>query len=273
MAINPLQKYFRQPKVYISLPSKGVYYSAGNLQGNIEQIPVYGMTGMDEIMARTPDALLSGESTIKIVESCCPTIKNAWEIVTIDLETILTAIRIATYGNLYGVETKCLQCGEEHAYDIDLNQFIDHYKNCTYENKVVLKDYTINLRPITYKETSEFSIKNFEIQQKFKQVNQMPEGDEKKLISDQLFKDIVQLQKEIFSAGIESVEAGSQTVNERSYINEWLDNCEKSVFDHIKRQLNTINKEWTPPATKVKCTACGHEQEVSVTLDQSDFFV
>ena len=74
MAENPLKQYFRQPKIYITLPSKGVFYSPDDISGLFENIPIYGMTGMDEIILKTPDALMSGESTVKIVQSCCPTI-------------------------------------------------------------------------------------------------------------------------------------------------------------------------------------------------------
>jgi hypothetical protein len=69
---NPLQQYFRQPKIFINLPSQGIYSKEGSIQGEVNNMPVYGMTGMDEIIVKTPDALLSGESTVKVVQSCCP---------------------------------------------------------------------------------------------------------------------------------------------------------------------------------------------------------
>jgi len=59
MATNPLQQYFRQPKIYIKLPSGGVFNKLGSLQGDVTNMPVYGMTGMDEIIMKTPDALMS----------------------------------------------------------------------------------------------------------------------------------------------------------------------------------------------------------------------
>ena len=70
MTQNPLQKFFRQPKIYISLPSKGIFNKLGSIQGDFSNLPVYGMTGMDEILMKTPDALLSGETTARIFESC-----------------------------------------------------------------------------------------------------------------------------------------------------------------------------------------------------------
>ena len=69
---NPLQQYFRQPKIFISLPSKGLYYGAGSFQGDYNSVPIMAMTGMDEILMKTPDALFNGEATFKVIESCCP---------------------------------------------------------------------------------------------------------------------------------------------------------------------------------------------------------
>ena len=94
MSNNPLKQYFRQPKIFIGLPSKGVYNKENTLDGDISNMPVYGMTGMDEILMKTPDALISGESTVRIIESCCPFIKDAWELSSLDTDLVLTSIRI-----------------------------------------------------------------------------------------------------------------------------------------------------------------------------------
>jgi hypothetical protein len=121
---NPLQKYFRQPKLYISLPSKGMFYAEGALVGDPNNFPILAMTGMDEILMKTPDALLNGEATVKIIESCCPYIKNAWSIPSIDLDSILIGIRIATYGDTLTLDNNCSQCGTENTYDVDLKTII-----------------------------------------------------------------------------------------------------------------------------------------------------
>ena len=51
-----LEKYKRQPKIYIDLPSKGIYYDSTVIQDSqYTQIPVFGMNTMDEIMLKTPE--------------------------------------------------------------------------------------------------------------------------------------------------------------------------------------------------------------------------
>jgi len=104
---NPLQKFFRQPKVYVSLPSKGLYYEPGSLIGDYNNVPVFAMSGMDEIIMKTPDALFTGEATAKVIESCCPYIKNAKTMPSIDIDALLIAIRIATFGEKMTVTQTC----------------------------------------------------------------------------------------------------------------------------------------------------------------------
>ena len=222
MADNPLQKYFRQPKIFINLPSKGIYNTPGSFHGEVTDIPIFGMTGMDEIVIKTPDALLSGESTVKVLESCCPSIKDGWSVSSLDTDMLLTAIRIATYGNNMAVAKTCAKCKEENEYDINLSTVIDHFNNCKFDNKVVLKEFVVKLQPLTYKQTTEFSQKNFQIQQKLSQSEKIQDDNEKKKFISDLFQELAQLKNEIFAASIDSVDIGDTVVTERDYISDWL---------------------------------------------------
>ena len=95
---NPLNKYFRQSAVYISLPTGGNYAPTVLEKSQTGEIGVMPMTARDEIKFKTPDALMNGQGVVDVVESCIPQIKDAWQISNYDLDTILIAIRIATYG-------------------------------------------------------------------------------------------------------------------------------------------------------------------------------
>ena len=78
--INPLIGMMRQPKIYIKLPSNGNYWSDGSLQLSPNgEYPVYSMTAKDELILKTPDALLNGQAVVDVIQSCLPNIINAWE--------------------------------------------------------------------------------------------------------------------------------------------------------------------------------------------------
>ena len=179
MANNPLAQHFRQPKIFIKLPSGGIYSKPGTVQGDVTHMPVYGMTGMDEIMMRTPDALLTGESTANVIASCCPNIKEPWELSVTDILMILTAIRISTYGNTMHVQSKCPECKAENDYEMDLNRVIEHYMTCHYENTIVLDQMVIKTQPITYKRSTELNLKNFQLQQQMNQALSLEDSEEK----------------------------------------------------------------------------------------------
>ena len=136
MAQNPLQQYFRQPKIYISLPSGGTYNKPGTINGDPNRLPVFGMTGMDEILMKTPDALLAGESTVKVINSCCPAITDPWDLSSLDIDLVLTAIRIATYGGDINIANVCTECDTANEYSLPLSVLIDHYATCQYDNKI-----------------------------------------------------------------------------------------------------------------------------------------
>ena len=108
---NPLAKHFRQPAIYTKLPSQGEFWPAGALELPANgEVPIYPMTARDEIILRTPDALLNGQGVVDVLQSCCPSVKDAWKLPSIDVDAILIAVRIATYGNQLDVDATCPHC-------------------------------------------------------------------------------------------------------------------------------------------------------------------
>lgn len=272
MANNPLQQYFRQPKIFIKLPSKGVYNKPGVITGDSDNVPVFGMTGMDEIIMKTPDALITGESTVRVIESCCPSIKDGWELTTLDLDIVLSAIRIATYGNDITVNHKCEHCETDNEYALELTKLVDHFNHITYDNKVVLKDVVVKLRPLTYKEVTQFGLRHFQLQQLLNQAKALENEEEKNKNISSLFVEFGALQAEIYSASVESIEAGNTVVHERAFIDEWLQNTEKTTFEQLSNHIDNTKAQWQVPQQTAECAECHKENKINVDLDHSYFF-
>jgi len=272
MPQNPLQQYFRQPKIYIKLPSQGVYSKPGTFQGDATNVAVYGMTGMDEIILKTPDALLSGESTVKVIESCVPSFKDAWNASVIDMNVIFAAIRIATFGNSMTVTNVCDNCETENDYDLDLSRIIDHFSNFVYDNRVVLKDMIIITQPLTYKQSTEFGLKNFKLQQRVQATRELTDDTEQQKAINELFQELSVIQADLYKACVESIEVSNQVVTERNYINEFLDNCEKQIADAIKDHIEKNRENWKSPTFPAECSNCQHKVNLFLELDQSNFF-
>jgi hypothetical protein len=254
------------------LPSKGIYNLPGVIQGDVSNLPVYGMTGMDEIIMKTPDALLTGDSVVKVIESCCPSIKDAWQLSNLDTDLVLSAIRVATFGNQMGVTNVCSECDHENTYDVEIGKIIDHFSKCVYENKVIIDTLIVKLQPLTYKQVSEFALKNYEMQKTLQKSMELPdELDRQKVVSD-LYKKLGLLRNEIFAAGIDAIDTPDGAVSDRVFIIEWLSNADKSTFDSIKRVIDRNTDAWKSPVMTVACEECGAENSIRVEMDQSNFF-
>ena len=272
MATNPLQKYYRQPKIYITLPSKGVYSKPGSIEGATENIPVFAMTGMDEILLKTPDALLNGDATVKVIQSCCPTIKDGWEVSNLDIDMLLVAIRIATYGNNMSVPHTCPACDSISDYELELGRFVEHFDACKYDNIVKVNGVTIKLQPLTYRQITDYNLKSFALQRQLAQGLAQNSDEEQQALVAKLYKDLAEIQSEVYLQGIESVEVPEGTVSRSDFIKEWLANSEKVVFDAIRSKIEENRKIWKLPTNHVECPDCGAKDTFDIELDQANFF-
>ena len=82
---KPLEKYYRQPSVYISLPTKGKYYTSDVFtQSETGEIPILPMTAKDELAFKTPDAMINGQATVDVIKSCVPKFLDPWKITNYD---------------------------------------------------------------------------------------------------------------------------------------------------------------------------------------------
>jgi uncharacterized Zn ribbon protein len=275
--MNPLAKHFRQPAIFLNLPSRGNYWPDGSLDLPLSgQIPIYPMTTRDEITIRTPDALLNGQSVVTIIESCCPNIKDAWKMPTIDTDALLIGIRIASYGQNMDVDTICPnpECKNENTHSLDLSSVLDSIGNPNYDSCLLINDLKIKLKPQNYQEGSKVNMSSFEEQRILAVVqDDTIENEEKiKVFNDHLQK-MVTINLEILSNSTEYIELDDGTVvREPLFIKEFYDNADNRVIKAIRDNLESIAKMSALPKPKIKCEECGTEYPVEVQFDYSNFF-
>lgn len=271
---NPLASWFRQPKLYVQLPSKGRFYPPGVLDiSTNEEYPVYAMTAKDELLFKTPDALLTGASTVEVIKSCIPAIKDPWLMPSIDLDFCLIAIRIATYGEKMEIGTRCPHCDAENSYDIDLTAWMGMFSQYVYNDLVDLDPLHIYIRPYTYQEISKTQIQTLEQQKIFNVINDESLSDEQKL--DQFGKSFVKLTEltvGIVAQCISKIVTPDGETTDKAFIKDFINNCSKDVFERISSHLNALREQIELKAQHVHCGECGKEYDVPVTMDQSNFF-
>lgn len=271
-----LTQYQRQPKIYVDLPSKGQFYNDQIIQDSqYTNLPVFGMNTMDELMLKTPDALFSGDATVSVIKSCMPLIKDPWQLLNFDLEYLLVSVRIATYGELMPISSKCPHCKSSTDHDIELTRISDHYSRLSFKPISIRldNDLQINLRPLTYKESNYFSKENFVLQ---KQILQLGDKDEEK-INDQrrdLYKKLSNLNADITTQHIYSITNGSDEETDLNVIKQFVFDNDARVFASLQDSVSELNRYWEIPALNAICSndQCGKDYTTTIEMDYSSFF-
>ena len=275
---NPLAKHFRQPAIYLTLPSNGSYWQDGSLELTMNnQVAVYPMTTRDEIMIRTPDALLNGESVVQVIQSCCPQIKNAWKMPSIDVDAVLIGIRVASYGEGMDIDSNCPneECKHENTHQLDLTTILDAIHAPNYNQLVEVQGLKIKLKPQTYFEGNKANMANFEEQQLLSVINDDRLDEESKRTKFKEHMDrIINVNLDVLTSGTEYIETSEgDKVHNSSFIKEFYDMTDNKVISSVRKQFEIFAESAALPKPKVICEECQTSYPVSVTFDYTRFFV
>jgi hypothetical protein len=280
---NPLSKYYRQPGVYIKLPSGGKYFGEGAFQPTANgEIPVLPMTAKDEINFKTPDALLNGQSTVDVIQSCVPNIKDAWQVVNHDVDTILLAIRIATFGETMDIEAPVPVINTMQTHSVNLPALLETLRVTELKDEITTKSgFKIKASPMTYKDLTKNQLAAFEQQKIYATVSNSQLGeDEKSLRFIQSFRKLSEMNFEVLVDSLISLTApNGTTITDKNQIRDFFDNATAKITSEIQDSLAELRLQGSIKPMKVKAT---EEQikagvpatyEVPITFDNSNFFV
>jgi hypothetical protein len=269
---NPLKQYFRRPAIYLKLPSGGKGYSEGVINmPETGELPVYPMTAIDEITSKTPDALFNGNAIVDLIKSCIPDIKDPWSVTNIDLDAILIAIKTASQGNDFTIESTCPECKEEARYGINLIGILSTMKQGDYEKLLETGELKIKFRPLIYKEMNENGVGQFEIQKVFAGLENLP--DDERIAKTQLaIVEITEITMKILTKTIDYIQIPDQRIIEKEYILDFLHNCDKNLYTEIRDYHQKIKEATDLKPLEVKCIHCQHEYLQPFVLNTSDFF-
>lgn len=271
---NPLTKYFRQPSIFIKLPSGGQHYPPGSIDMPANgELPVLPMTAVDEITYRTPDGLFNGSSTVEVIRSCVPNIRDPWVMPAMDLDTVLIGIRIASYGHDMDVATTCPNCATGAEHRLDLRGVLDRMETSNYDQPLQRGDLTILFRPMNYQQINANNAIQFEEQ---KMLNILPDSgidtEKKTQLISESFKKITEMTISALAQGIKMIRTPDAQVTETEHILEFLHNCDRAVFDSIRDKILALKAANEIKPLHLKCDNCSHEYDQNITLDMSNFF-
>lgn len=273
---NPLKKFYRQPQLYIKLPSRGEWWPEGSLSKSVtNEYPVFAMTARDELALKTPDALLNGQSTVDVIQSCVPNIKNAWHTPVCDLDHMLIAIRLATYGNAMDFVSVCPHCKKKNEHTLNLQQLLDNYSQISPQHKTIqIKDLLISLKPESYKTFNNRSIKTFEEQRVLQMINQDGLTETEKLDKfKELFNNLLKLTVSQVAGNINYIKLDNQTVVDNEFfINEFFQNCDREIWNTVNDAINQMKASIPTNKIDLQCESCKKDYQTPLTFEMSNFF-
>lgn len=277
---NPLANFMRQPKIYIKLPSNGAFWEPGSLvMPETGEFPVYSMTAKDELLLKIPDALMNGQAVVDVIQHCVPNIKNAWAIPSIDLDVVLIAIRIATYGEKMTVP---IDDKIDIEYDVDLRYVIDAQMNSVrWEPAVpVNPDITVFVKPVDYRQITKSALQTFETQKIMQVANDesLPEAEKVRLFKES-FKKLTEVTVDTIAASIYRIDTSQGSTDNPVYIKEFIDNADKDVFNMVQSHLEQLKEQNSIKPLSITVTDQLREQgitgdtlSVPLVFDPATFF-
>jgi len=273
---NPFVNYFRQPAIYLKLPSDGRWWPEGSIDlSNNKELAIYPMSTRDEILLRTPDALMNGQGVVDVIQSCCPAIKNAWTMPSVDTDALLIAIRIASYGSNMDFDSKCTHCGHDNRHSIDLGAVLSNITSSDYSEPILYQDLKIKFKPLSYQVVNKNNISDYSEQKIINLLN------DKSISEEERAKEISGVIKRIHNLSIntcvystEYIELPTGTrVNDIDYINEFYNNSISSLIKTMQEKITKFSEESKLKPYRLQCESCTEVYETSVSFDYSNFFV
>ena len=279
---NPLGKYYRQPQIYIRLPSKGKYYGPDVFTPTeTGEIPILPMTAKDEMSFQTPDAMMSGQATVDVIQSCVPAFKNAWQMVNFDTDAVLLAIRIATYGETMDITYRVPVTNEEMSHTVNLPALLEDLARIEIMDEATTPTgFKVKLAPLDYQKLTQVQTAQFEQQKIYATVNNSALSESEK--STQFVKSFKMLNNINFSMLVDSIleitTPDGKTVVDKMQIKEFCENCDAKVINEIQTELAKIRTQAQIKPVKLQATeeqikkGVPASYEVPITFDSSNFF-
>lgn len=280
MSDNPLKQYFRQPALYLRLPTLGRWYDGSAVRVNEDaEIAIYGLSAVDDIMLNTPDAMLNGKALENVIKNCAPDVLNVKKALVPDLEAVFLGIKMATNGGKYELERKCPKCKHDNNFEVNCSHLLDTMSYVEDGDCVVRFDdiLEIRIRPYTFEMRQIFMQKQFEEERTLRLIDENNKDMDQFAKAGLLAESVEKLSRmtfELVSRSVESVTMLKEdiTVTDPSQISEWLVNINKQQADIVIEAVNKLNEVGPSRKVQAQCSSCKHEWQDTLNFDPVSFF-
>lgn len=277
MQENPLIMYNRRPPTYVSLPSGGKHYAIPPKLTVDGELAVYPLTAKQELLLKSPDSLLNGESMFQVLKHVAPDIQDPYQVPLCDLEAILIAMRLVSYGPTLDVDLSCPRCKQNNVRTVNLQQFIAKVQPLADKYTVKLpNDLVVYLRPRNIKQNIQESLVTLEQERMVLSVSDETKSvEERAELYNKSMAYLTEKSVQNLAGYIYKVETpDGKSFDDHATIYEWVDQISIDEFKLIDAQVKKIDQAGIDTKIKVVCESeeCKHEFEDRLQFDPSRFF-
>lgn len=300
------------PPISLGLPTLGRFYDEDMLDVDADptDLLVRPLSIVDEQNFRDPFLLSTGKALPKMIRNTCPGILKPADLAEIDVEALLIAIRIVSFGSHMNIKHICqnpalkdglsdetakgknlkdediFKCRAENPIDVDLNEFILRYAPFTDEMfekfRITLGrvGQTVMLRPMPYSASVEMMMKTIKTQTEFERFAEN-NSEEDVAFDEDMIEAYSRMVNETNQTNVKSLadsilnvttRSGIQ-VSDRDKIRDWLTSIPIEDAHQITDRVNEIMlslKELN--RLTYQCPSCGYENTIYVQMDPQKLF-
>lgn len=270
-----LSKYYRIPGPHVKLATNGAFLPRNAIQMTQSgDIPVLPMRAADEMLLKSPDALMSGLALERLFESCVPAIKTPRLISTPDIDVLLLAIRVATYGNKMELSVNCPHCNTENAFDCDLPSLLQTMKFTDTDGSVRLSDEVVTyVRPYNLDNATRLALVAFEETRRLQALdNENLDGKQRADEVNTTMERINQENKRVLADCVYKIVVEEGEVSNKQEIYDFITNIPKSWSEKINDKIKKLNDSGIDKKIHADCSSCGKEWHSEVEFDPANFF-
>ena len=245
------------------------------------EIPVLPMTAKDEMAFKTPDAMMNGQATVDVIKSCIPNFKDPWKMTNYDTDTVLLAIRIATYGETMDITYATPVTNEQQTTTLNIPALLEGLKNVVIKDEATTSTgFKFKIEPLTYDKLTRIQIAQFEQQKIYTNIadSQLPDSEKSVRFADS-YKKINAVNFSLLVDSIKSITTpDGVTVTDRKQIADFIDNCDAKTTADIEKELTNLRVQCQIKPVRIKATdeeikkGVPATYEVPVSFDNSNFF-
>ena len=276
---NPLAQYYRKPGTYITLPSQGRFYANKPKMSDTGELAVYPMTAKDELALKNPDSLLNGEAIKQVIASVCPDIKNVNEIPAPDIDAILVAMRMTSYGDDMEIDIAhgCdASEGKAQRVTVGLVSVLGTYKIIPEDKGAVTlsNGVVVQLKPYSLEAQSKLLRTQFTTMRQLQAAEASNRSlEERADIANKGYEELAILSQELLARSIVAVTLPDGTVVTKfEHIYDWVKNLDRASSERLDEELKEFSKFGIVRTVQVKCDYCGEHYTSDMLFDPTAFF-